>query len=186
MAAAEQERTTRATLEGRREMTASPGDWVITFTYDADPPMETMDGWQARLESIDGSVARIPGRGIDVTIYAPASLSICDAIAKTIDDVTHVVEIDAPIGIEVITEHEHARRAEAPTMPELMSAAEIAEKLGITRQRVHQLRKSAAFPAPLAELRGGAVWDAAAVQKFVDAWARAPGRPRSELQDLSG
>jgi hypothetical protein len=26
-------------------------------------------------------------------------------------------------------------------------------------QRVHQLRQNAAFPAPLAELRGGAVWD---------------------------
>jgi predicted DNA-binding transcriptional regulator AlpA len=166
-------------------MTTSSGDWVITFTFDADPPMETMDGWQARLENFDGSVARIPGRGIDVTVYAPASLSIPDAIAKTIGDVTHAVEIDGPIGIEVITEHEHARRAEAPTMPELMSAAEIAEKLGITRQRVHQLRKSAAFPAPLAELGGGAVWDAAAVQKFVDAWERTPGRPRSDLQHLS-
>jgi hypothetical protein len=166
-------------------MTASNGDWVITFTYDAEPPMETMDGWQARLENFDGSVARIPGRGIDVTVYAPASLSIPDAIAKTIDEVTHVVEIDAPIGIEVITEHEHARRAEVPTMPELMSAADIAEELGITRQRVHQLRKHAGFPAPLAELRGGAVWDAAAVQKFVDEWERAPGRPRSEMQGLS-
>jgi hypothetical protein len=33
------------------------------------------------------------------------------------DDVTHVAEIDAPIGIEVITEHEHALRADAPDLP---------------------------------------------------------------------
>ncbi len=166
-------------------MTTSTGDWVITFTFDADPTTETMDEWQARLENFDGSVARIPGRGIDVTVYAPASLSIPDAIAKTLDEVTHVVQIDSPIGLEVVTELEHARRAEAPTMPELMSAAEIAEELGIARQRVHQLRQNAAFPAPLAELRGGAVWDAAAVRKFAEEWERRPGRPRSELQGLS-
>jgi hypothetical protein len=50
--------------------------------------------------------------------------------------------------------------------PDLMSAAEIVEALGVARQRLHQLRSTAAFPAPLAELRGGAVWDAAAVRKF--------------------
>jgi hypothetical protein len=68
-------------------------------------------------------------------------------------------------------------RAEAATMPELMSAAEIAELLRISRQRVHQLRRTAAFPAPLADLRGGAVWDAAAVRKFAEEWLRKPGRP---------
>lgn len=165
-------------------MTTNTGDWVLTFTFDTDPAMETIDEWQSRLENFDGSVARIPGRGIDVTVYAPASLSIPDAIAKTIDEVTHVVQIDAPIGLEVITEFEHSRRAGAPTMPELMSAAEIADELAVKRQRVHQLRRSAAFPAPLAELRGGAVWDAAAVRKFAEEWERRPGRPRSGLQSL--
>jgi hypothetical protein len=81
--------------------------------------------------------------------------------------------------MEVVRESEWQRRAEAPTMPELMSAAEIGDLLGVARQRVHQLRASSAFPAPLAELRGGAVWDAAAVQKFAREWERRPGRPRA-------
>jgi hypothetical protein len=38
-------------------------------------------------------------------------------------------------------------------VPELMLAAEIADKL-VVRQWVHQLRSAAAFPAPTAELRG--------------------------------
>jgi hypothetical protein len=62
-------------------------------------------------------------------------------------------------------------------MPELMSAAEISEELGISRQRVHQLRATSGFPAPMVDLRGGAVWDAAAVRKFNQEWARRPGRP---------
>jgi hypothetical protein len=39
------------------------------------------------------------------------------------------------------------------------------------------LRQNVAFPAPLAELRGGAVWDAAAIRKFAEGWDRKPGRP---------
>lgn len=66
-------------------------------------------------------------------------------------------------------------------MPELMSAAEIADELGVSRQRVHQLRELAAFPAPLADLRGGVVWDAAAIRKFAQEWERKPGRPRAEV-----
>ena len=70
-----------------------------------------------------------------------------------------------------------AARSNAPTMPELMSAAEIADELGVSRQRVHKLREMATFPLPLAELRGGAVWDAVAVRTFAENWKRKPGRP---------
>lgn len=157
-------------------MTAT--DWVITFTFDVDPPIETMDEWESKLEGFDASTARIPGRGVDVTVYAPGDLGMFDALNKTINEVAHVVQSGPPIGLEVMSELEHARRAEASTMPELMSAAEIADELGVRRQRVHQLRTAPAFPAPLAELRGGAVWDATAVRKFAEGWERKPGRPR--------
>lgn len=59
-------------------------------------------------------------------------------------------------------------------------------RLGIARQRVHQLRSTAAFPAPLAELRGGAVWDAATVRKFARGWERKPGRPAGRTSRRTG
>jgi hypothetical protein len=152
--------------------------WVITLSYELDPSMETMDFWESQLEALDGSLARIPGRGVDVTVYAPGDLAMVDAVEKMAAETTHVVQAP-PVGVEVVRESEWQRRAAAPTIPELMSAAEIAEELGVTRQRVHQLRSTAAFPAPLAELRGGAVWDAAAVRKFARDWKRKPGRPRT-------
>lgn len=155
-------------------------DWVITFTFDADPSMEQMDEWESMLEGFDASVARIPGRGVDVTMYAPGALELPEALSKVIREASHAMRIGAPVGIEVVTEREHARRAAASTMPELMSATEIAHELGVRRQRVHQLRATPAFPAPLAELRGGAVWDAAAVRKFAESWERKPGRPRTK------
>ena len=102
-----------------------------------------------------------------------------DALHKMDGEVMHVVQAGAPVALEIVSEAEHRRRAEAFTTPDLMSAAEIADELGISRQRVHQLRSTAGFPAPLADLRGGAVWDAAAVRKFGQTWERKPGRPHT-------
>lgn len=154
-------------------------DWVITFRFETDPSMTAMDRWEDQLAGFDGSIARIPGRGVDVTVYAPGALEMSDAIGKMNGEIAHVLQIGPPVGLEVVREAERKRRAETPTMPELMSSAEIAGELGVARQRVHQLRQNAAFPAPLAELRGGAVWDAAAVRKFAGEWDRKPGRPRN-------
>jgi hypothetical protein len=154
-------------------------DWVITLSYQRDPSMEQMDRWEDELDPYDALVARIPNRGVvDVTVHAPANMDIWDAGRKLSDVVEHVVGA-RPIGVEVITEAELFRRAGEPTMPELMSAAEIGQELGVSRQRVHKLRSMPGFPAPLAELRGGAVWDAAAVRKFAEGWERKPGRPRA-------
>lgn len=155
------------------------GDWVITYTFDANPSMDVMDEWETRLAGFDASTGRIPGRGVDLTVYMPGELTMFEALNKAMGEIAHVVALPEPIGLEVLTELEHQTRAEAPTMPELMSAAEISDELGVSRQRVHQLRETAGFPAPLADLRGGAVWDADAVRRFRDSWQRRPGRPRT-------
>lgn len=58
-------------------------------------------------------------------------------------------------------------------MPDrLMGVAEIAELLGLTRQRVHQLRQLDDFPEPFTTLAVGAVWDG----DVVETWARETGR----------
>jgi hypothetical protein len=163
-------------------VTTQTQDWVITFTFDADPPIETMDEWEDGLADLDGSVARIPGRGVDVTVYAPGALEMPEAVNKVIGEVQHVLHMSAPVGLEIVTEAEWRHRAQA-TLPELMSAAEVADELGVSRQRVHQLRGSAGFPAPLADLRGGAVWDAAAIRRFDKGWHRRPGRPRTHSRE---
>jgi hypothetical protein len=57
---------------------------------------------------------------------------------------------------------------------DLVGAAEIAERLGILRQSVHQLRRRGTddFPPPVAELKQGHLWSWAAVET----WARSTGR----------
>lgn len=137
-----------------------------------------MDAWESALNErgIDGSLAGIPQlHQTVVTVYLPTA-DILKATAEGCDLAAEIIG-RTPVGVETITEEEQQRRANEPTMPQLMSAAEIAEELGVARQRVHQLRATKAFPAPLAELRGGAVWDATAVRKFAQEWERKPGRP---------
>lgn len=58
------------------------------------------------------------------------------------------------------------------TFPELVGATEIAELLGVTRQRVQQLAGLPDFPEPVARLKMGSVWRLDDVR----AWAERTGR----------
>ena len=100
-------------------------DWVVAITLDLDPDMAEMDSWERELADIDAVVAHVPGRGVQVTVYAE-NLGIDGAVRFARKRVAAVVASD-PVGIEVITEDEHLRRADSPTVPELMSAAEVAD-----------------------------------------------------------
>ena len=57
-------------------------------------------------------------------------------------------------------------------VPHYVGSAEIAEMLGVSRQRVQQLISRRDFPKPLARLKMGKVWRRGDVER----WARAHGR----------
>lgn len=61
-------------------------------------------------------------------------------------------------------------------------AAEVAELFGVSRQRVHELRRKRGFPAPAAELASGPVWRVSTLQRFLAEWERKPGRPRTSAR----
>ena len=60
---------------------------------------------------------------------------------------------------------------------ELVSVAEIAETLGVTRSRASQLTFSEDFPEPYAVLRIGPIWDKREVDAWIETWPRRVGRP---------
>jgi hypothetical protein len=55
---------------------------------------------------------------------------------------------------------------------------EIATLLGVSRQRVSELRNRPDFPSPIAELAAGPVWTRTSLNQFIESWPRRPGRPR--------
>ncbi|GAA5076613.1 putative DNA-binding transcriptional regulator AlpA [Thermocatellispora tengchongensis] len=65
-----------------------------------------------------------------------------------------------------------------PDRRDLVSAAEAAEILGVSRQRVHQLADRDDFPRPRYELATGKLWTRADITEFNKRWERKTGRPR--------
>ena len=62
---------------------------------------------------------------------------------------------------------------------ELLGVHEIAEMLGVSRQRVNELaRSSLGFPKPVARLAAGRIWLKEDVEKWAATWERRSGRPR--------
>ena len=63
-----------------------------------------------------------------------------------------------------------------------LGVSEVAKLLGVSRQRVSELRTSEAFPAPVAEIAAGPVWKGSSLRRFVETWERRPGRPRKVVR----
>jgi predicted DNA-binding transcriptional regulator AlpA len=63
-----------------------------------------------------------------------------------------------------------------------LGAQELADKLGVSRQRVYALQKAYDdFPAPAAQLRSGPVWHTADVEAWMTARTpRKGGRPPAD------
>jgi predicted DNA-binding transcriptional regulator AlpA len=55
---------------------------------------------------------------------------------------------------------------------DLMGLTEIAELLGLSRQRTDQLARQVGFPVPVATLQAGRIWK----REDIEAWARETGR----------
>jgi hypothetical protein len=57
-----------------------------------------------------------------------------------------------------------------------LGLAELARELGVSRQRVAELRARPDFPSPVAELASGPVWRGSTLDRFIETWDRRPGR----------
>lgn len=153
------------------------GMWVTTVTYNGTVDEDTLVAWDQELEHYDGSAAALPGRGFAFTIWTDDG-DVEKATALAYDLSESIAQGAELVAIETMTEVEYERRADEPTLPELVSAPEVADLLGgISRQRVHQLQHNAGFPEPLFRLRTGPIWDARAIRRFAATWTRQPGRP---------
>jgi alpha-D-ribose 1-methylphosphonate 5-triphosphate synthase subunit PhnG len=67
---------------------------------------------------------------------------------------------------EAATYDELAADFAATALPELVGVAEVAEMLGVSKQRVSALKDEPWFPRPLAQLASGPAWSAAGIRKF--------------------
>lgn len=79
--------------------------------------------------------------------------------------------------VEVLDDRYAELEFDRPADP-LVGVTEVAEMLGVTRQRASELRTREGFPAPIADLASGPVWKSSSLRRFTETWERRPGRPR--------
>lgn len=107
-----------------------------------------------------------------------ADVRMADAIREFQLDPGDIVEARA------LTEERAEDEVNTPNYPDIVSAVEAADILGVSRQRLHQLyREHPDFPDPLYELRTGPLWVRAGIEAFNERWTRKPGRPRRDLAE---
>lgn len=79
--------------------------------------------------------------------------------------------------VEAQTEQELELELARPTFPDLVGVAELAERLGVSRQRAWTVTGRPDFPDPVARLKATPVWTADSVRRFLESWPRKAGRP---------
>ncbi len=82
------------------------------------------------------------------------------------------------IGLEATTWTEYTRRLTETGIPALVGAVEVADMLGVSRARVHQLAERPDFPRPQLTLAAGKLWDRGEIEAFASTRSRKRGRPR--------
>lgn len=161
-------------------------DWTITIDLDVDQDV-TEDHVDDLLESlVDHDAAlSVQGSRISAVLTILDHRSAVDAAAlghqvftKALAGVGLVPVRD--VALEAVTVEEADRRLDVPTIPPLVGAAEAAEVLGVSRQRVHQLHRGhKGFPRPAVQVKMGPLWTRASIEAFDQFWERRPGRPRN-------
>lgn len=94
-----------------------------------------------------------------------------EILAASIAGGWHVVRVEA------MTPDEQVRVIHEPTYPNLLGVAEVATLLGVSKQRVNELKNAGRLPEPLATLASGPVWPEPWLRRFVEEWGeRRSGR----------
>lgn len=167
-------------------------EWVVRMDVETRVPLkeEVLVALSEAAEERDGSVSnRADGPGYTVTIDVEADSPLAAASDGARFALTELgADLRAQVvDLRVTTPERFEAEALRPDFPPLASAADAAEILGVSRQRVHQLAASnTRFPAPVARVGTGPLWAVPAIEHFASVWDRRPGRPTARTATEPG
>jgi hypothetical protein len=143
---------------------------------------DATDELMAMLEDHDGVVSSGQGSwSATISAQAPGAAEAVAYGSGLIEKLA--VKADMPtwpvVRAEAVRQDVLDAENSRPTLPELVSAPEAADILGVSSQRLHELASGkAGFPEPMYELRTGKLWLRGAIEAFGRRWDPKPGRPR--------
>jgi len=165
----------------------------VEWTFEFDPPIpgadDVVDELLGKLASYH-AIASVGGGlaadlmhrlSVSLTLDAP---SLRDAATGVSWDLVTGALDDVGIPADRLHDREISARdvdlqAEDLARPpdRYVGVSEIAQMLGVSRQRASELRTRPGFPAPIADLASGPVWTRGSLDRFISTWERRPGRP---------
>jgi hypothetical protein len=152
----------------------------------------TDDLMEALLKEAEGPVvsAGAAGIGLRFSLVFPTRQRPEDVIAEAAGILARVLANiglgDLDVTMMSVETDEHLERENAtPNFPELVGLSEIAGILGVSKQRVAQLRDREDFPKPVAELAAGPVWSRWMLERFIEEWPRRGGRAPAWRDELA-
>jgi len=144
------------------------------------------DDMLAKLEPFGASGGLGPdGWDLVVTVEAADPYKAIEEGSTTIFGAMSAVDLPMWTIVElcaVESEVDWARNEE-PTFPNVVGVAEVLEMLGISKQRLSQLRQAGRFPDPMVELKATPLWLRSGIEGFMQ-WRRDEGRPRAPRRFL--
>jgi len=158
----------------RLETRAPAGAEVAIDEDAADKLMNQLEGYSGIVST--GCVTW----SATISVRAPDAARAVSQGARIIEKMAGNVGLPAwpQVRAEAVRQDVLHQEVEQPTLPELVSAPEAAEILGVSSQRLHELaRAGREFPAPVYELKTGRLWLRYAIVAFAACWDRKPGRP---------
>jgi len=158
------------------ELQAAGGRGTAHLDEDSIDELLDMLGHEA------AAVSHMPGRySIRLTVQAsdiPGALA--EATSRVSAAVTKAGLPSWPfVQATVLSADELDRDLTQPGLPAFLGVAELAQRLGVTRQRASDLAKSSSFPRPIANLASGPIWAEPNVTRYISTWTRRPGRPKT-------
>ena len=133
------------------------------------------------LEPLGASIATLPDScraRVSIDTENPSD-AISEGLAVTLRGLVHAgFPSSAVTSVSAQPEEELERLNAIPNAPVLLGVAEVADRLGVTKQRASKLALASDFPEPVARLKSGPVWLEPSVLRFFSLWDRSPGRPK--------
>lgn len=177
---------------------SEPADWSVSITASATPDSTRSVGDEVEeATSVIGALYEVgassPGASVSADGYLEATYALNasgaqKALADAIElwhQVSKRCAFDSwPVrAVKLVTPEAIHREYDRTGLPDLVGVSEVAEMLGVSKQRVSVMRSDESqFPRPLAELRSGPVWATAGIERYAANRAVRPGRPsRREL-----
>lgn len=110
---------------------------------------------------------------LTVHVYEASMRQAIAVALRRVEDATGT----KALGVEALPQHEVERRLQRPNVPQLVGNADIAEILGVSRQRAAQLADVAGFPPPVMTIKAGPLRVRDQVEDWARTWDRKAGRP---------